>query len=242
MKSRPVCLFLFLITLSALSAADSPDTWTNQDGQTMTATVTAVEERIVVFERDGQTFRYPIANLVEEDQQRVRERAEQLAEQAKAEEAREKVARELRGNLVGVRGRRVANLPADTVEDKTLFALYYSAAWCGPCRNFTPRLVDFYGEMREKHPDFEIILVSRDSSPSNMEGYMRDFNIPWPAVRHNRINQMDLLKKYSGSGIPNLVFIDGGGEVLSSSYVNGRYRGPTAVMRDIRRHLETQGR
>lgn len=40
-------------------------------------------------------------------------------------------------------------------------ALYFSAHWCPPCRQFTPQLVDFYNSKRGTPEEFEIVFVSR---------------------------------------------------------------------------------
>ncbi|MDP2136699.1 MAG: thioredoxin-like domain-containing protein, partial [Candidatus Didemnitutus sp.] len=44
------------------------------------------------------------------------------------------------------------------------FGLYFSASWCGPCREFTPELIKDYAAIRELYPEFEIVLVSADRS------------------------------------------------------------------------------
>lgn len=110
--------------------------------------------------------------------------------------------------------------------------LYFSASWCGPCRQFTPSLVSFF----EKHKDSRkvmVILVSRDQGPVEMLQYMKDASMPWPAIPYSRIEGSGIPKKYGGRGIPNLVLLNADGSVRSGSYVDGEYVGPRKVMRDL---------
>jgi hypothetical protein len=46
------------------------------------------------------------------------------------------------------------------------------------------------------------------------------------------------LTRFSGSGTPCLVLLDRDGKVLSDSYVNEKYVGPTQVMNDLQERLE----
>lgn len=112
------------------------------------------------------------------------------------------------------------------------YALYFSASWCGPCRQFTPDLVDAYGKIRAVYPEFEVIFVSNDRSPSEMIGYMRNDRMAWPALSWDAIRGAGAINRYSGPGIPCLVLIDENGKVLSDSFRSRNYVGPDAVLED----------
>jgi nucleoredoxin len=122
------------------------------------------------------------------------------------------------------------------------FAIYFSASWCGPCRQFTPELVDAYGKIRTLYPVFEIVHVNRDRTEGDMTAYVRDDKMPWPALRWSALRQTPEIERFGGSGIPCLVLIDENGKVLSDSYRWGRYVGPDAVLDDTWKLLRTYRR
>ncbi len=144
-------------------------------------------------------------------------------------------------DLVAVDGKRVKKLK-DTVrmENAQYYAIYFSAHWCPPCRKFTPKLVNFYNEMKGKYDNFDIIFVSRDKSEKAMEDYMVGANMPWPAIDFRDVSRAKEIQKYKGRGIPNLVLVDADGKVLSASYEGTNYVGPTKVMEDMKKILETR--
>ena len=116
---------------------------------------------------------------------------------------------------------------------KKFFAFYFSAHWCQPCRKFTPQLVEYYNRIVAQHPEFEIILYSFDKSPAAMENYMREANMPWPAIEYGKLQEKEVLKKNAGNGIPSLVLVDATGRVLSTSYAGAQYLGPAKVLGDL---------
>lgn len=112
------------------------------------------------------------------------------------------------------------------------YAIYFSASWCPPCREFTPGLVDAYAKIRALYPEFEVVLVNYDRSPAEMLLYMRDDRMTWPALRWEAKDSTREIMRYAGDGIPCLVLVDENGKVLSDTNRWGRYVGPDAVLDD----------
>lgn len=139
----------------------------------------------------------------------------------------------LKNDLVAWRNGVLGPFDDSALEKKALIALYFSAHWCGPCQKFTPQLVEFYNRVAAQHPEFELIFVSEDRSAPEMQNYMREANMPWPAVDYQKLAGKGALKKFGGAAIPRLVLVDATGKVLSDSYAGKDYRGPAKVMADI---------
>lgn len=105
-------------------------------------------------------------------------------------------------------GARV-NLSDITAAGKNI-GLYFSAHWCGPCRNFTPRLVKTYEKLTAAGPEdskpFEVIFVSSDRSPQEFEEYYGE--MPWLALPFEDRGRKEALSQYFGvEGIPSFVMI-----------------------------------
>ena len=118
-------------------------------------------------------------------------------------------------------------------EKKKLIALFMSAHWCAPCRQFTPKLVAYYTKVVAAHPEFEVLFVSNDKTAGAMESYMRDDQMPWPALSYDKIASNAALLKYFGGSIPCLVVVDENGKVIFDTYAGKNYRGPEAVLADL---------
>merc|ERR1712223_93601 len=115
-----------------------------------------------------------------------------------------------------------SSVPADSaLAGKDLVLYYFSAHWCPPCRQFTPMLKDFYEEVE----GLEIVFVSSDRSPEDMQSYMKESHGDWLAVEHNSTVANGLKQKYGISGIPSLVVVKLDGTVVTKdgrSHVTGK--------------------
>jgi nucleoredoxin len=159
----------------------------------------------------------------------ARERAAARLQAPNANAIRELV----KGDLVSLRNGALGHFDDEVLEKKKLIALYFSAHWCAPCRKFTPELVDYYNRVATQHPEFEIVFVSFDKSQFAMETYMREANMPWPAIDFQKLGGKEAIRKYAGDGIPCLVLVDATGKVISSTYAGAQYLGPAKVLGDL---------
>ncbi len=139
----------------------------------------------------------------------------------------------LKGDLVQWHNGAVVHADDTALANKKLIAFYFSAHWCGPCRKFTPQLVDYYNRVAAQHPEFEIVFYSFDKSPFAFETYMREANMPWPAIDYAKVKGKEAIAKNAGEGIPSLVLVDSAGNVISSSHSGSQNLGPEKVLADL---------
>ncbi len=139
----------------------------------------------------------------------------------------------VKGGLVDSRNGVLRTHLDSDLEKRKLIGLYFAARWCPECRKFTPKLVSYYNKVAAAHPEFEILFISNDKSPAAMESYMRDEQMPWPALSYDKIAGNQGLLKYAGAGIPCLVIVDDTGKVIFDTFAGKNYRGPEAVLADL---------
>mmetsp|Transcript_28324 Transcript_28324/g.41845 ORF Transcript_28324/g.41845 Transcript_28324/m.41845 type:complete len:313 (+) Transcript_28324:117-1055(+) len=107
----------------------------------------------------------------------------------------------------------------DALRGKSVIGLYFSADWCGPCRQFTPELVQFYKKMnsrRGKKDTFEIVWVSQCRDLESFGQYFTHMNwlaLP-PEEAMGQRGQM-LSEKYKVKGIPHLALLDEMGNIIT---------------------------
>ncbi|MGE9294299.1 MAG: thioredoxin-like domain-containing protein [Puniceicoccales bacterium] len=225
-------IYFFLLLAAAFSHAR---TWTDVQGRTMDAEAISFEgDGLVNFRKtDGMVYSFPLASLCAEDQAYLQE---QLASgQLKAAPMEPTgFTSWLDMNLLSLQDGTLQRLRDADMSQVKYIAVYQSAHWCPPCRQFTPKLVKFYNRQKPKHPNFEIVFVSSDRDEEAMQKYMEEMEMPWPAIEYDR-RKSGQVDKSSGNGIPCLMIFDREGNVIMDSYTDGgeKYIGPTAVMRRL---------
>lgn len=107
--------------------------------------------------------------------------------------------------------------------------LYFSAAWCGMCSNFTPRLQMFYETVNDMEKQVEVIFVSRDRDEDQFNGYYAE--MPWLALPYTEQQRITALKDMCrATGIPKLVLMRKNGTVaLDTCRVDVEQKGPLAL-------------
>jgi thiol-disulfide isomerase/thioredoxin len=100
---------------------------------------------------------------------------------------------------------------ADALGGKEFILLYASAHWCGPCRQFTPKLVKWYHDSfpTASPRPVEVVFVSCDHDLEGFQQYFWAYKQPWFAVDFDDVAREQLLAAISVTGIPRLVVIHG---------------------------------
>merc|ERR1711904_380120 len=98
-----------------------------------------------------------------------------------------------------------------------VFAFYFSAHWCPPCRGFTPELAQWYTKDL-KSKGLEVVFVSSDQDENQFKDYFKE--MPWLALDFaDRQRKTQLSGMFGVRGIPALVIVDKDGSVITT---NGR--------------------
>ena len=91
--------------------------------------------------------------------------------------------------------------------------LDFWAAWCGPCRQANPRIVELYKRYKDK--GFEIIGISLDRSKKDWVDAIKADNLTWIHMSDLGYWQSAAAKLYSVSSIPHTVLLDREGKIIA---------------------------
>ena len=122
---------------------------------------------------------------------------------------------------------KLEKVPATALEGVPLIALYFSAKWCGPCKAFTPKLIELYNEVNKTEKRLEIVFVSGDNDEDQFQAYFKD--MPWLAVEFDDALD-EVTAKYPVNQIPTLIIIDANGNIKHNNVVDDvRNKGAACV-------------
>lgn len=144
---------------------------------------------------------------------------------------------ELFGDAQIVGGPERKTVPVRELSQR-LVGLYFSADWCGPCKQFTPVLQDLYNHLRALGDDqLEVVYISSDHEQAEFDSYYSE--MPWLALRYDQADVVGAIGdsprlKHSGRlrdhfgvwGIPGFVLLDG----CTGEVILGAEEGAVAVL------------
>lgn len=89
------------------------------------------------------------------------------------------------------------------------------AAWCGPCRDEMPNVVDAYNKYKNK--DFEIVGVSLDKEHDKWIQGIEDLKMTWPQMSDLEYWDSSVVKLYSIPSIPHTILLDKDGKIIAKN-------------------------
>lgn len=106
-----------------------------------------------------------------------------------------------------------AEVSLETLQSKDVVGIYFSGHWCGPCRAFTPKLVEMYNQCKEQDKSFEVIFLSSDRDQASFDEYYGE--MPWYTLKfEDRALKESLSDIFEVEGIPTLILLKGDGELI----------------------------
>ncbi|MGI9243867.1 MAG: thioredoxin-like domain-containing protein [Verrucomicrobiales bacterium] len=117
------------------------------------------------------------------------------------------------------------------------FLIYFSAHWCAPCRKMTPAMVGFYHELKETHPEVELIFVSADRDAGAMVRYANWAQMPWPALAWDERESIPAISELRPRAIPYIALFDAGGGLLGASDTGGFNVGVPKIINALQEEL-----
>lgn len=106
---------------------------------------------------------------------------------------------------------------ADALAGKVV-AMYFSAHWCGPCRQFTPQLRGLYQQVKAAGKLLEIVFCSADHDEREFQDYYSK-EMPWLAIKYDSAEREALQARFKVSGIPMLSVMAPSGKIIVANAI-----------------------
>jgi thiol-disulfide isomerase/thioredoxin len=231
-----------LAALGALFSAipGRAELWQTLHGDKIDGQVVAVHGPLVVVSGKDRSAVLPMEVLDDAAIERVANFLEAGQPETSAWTAStSKIAKSVQSRLQVLQGDKLVPFEPGARVEPDFYLIYFGALWCGPCRSFSPKLVEAYTRLKQNHPNrFEAIFVSSDRSGSEHAKYVREVAMPWPVLKFSAIGRAAPIERWAGRGIPSLVVLTREGDLIFNSYRGDEYIGPQEVLRKFEGLLE----
>lgn len=108
-------------------------------------------------------------------------------------------------------------VPAQSLAGKVI-AVYCSAAWCGPCKQFSPVLGSFYSQVKQAGGNLEIVFVSLDRDAGSCNSYFSTM-APWLMVPYDHDRREGIISDFRIQSVPTLLVFSASGKLLRQNAV-----------------------
>ncbi len=167
-------------------------------------------------------------------QQQLAGAQKQAAEQRVADEkqaAQVRIYTELQGKLVNSLTDRPEPLDARAPPHYLVF--FRGSSTCPITNRVAPGFIQWYHEMKPRHPDFEVIWIMTES-PADTARFARKLGFSWRAVTYESTPSMPEVNRPITGLLPQLIVMDPSGRILidaSQNAVPGAIRQLDALLR-----------
>ncbi|GBG28424.1 Thiol-disulfide oxidoreductase resA [Hondaea fermentalgiana] len=108
-------------------------------------------------------------------------------------------------------------VPASAALAGKIVLFYFSAGWCGPCRQQTGMMMPWYNQAKAEGLPVEVVLISADRDAGGFTQYYEGTPMPWLALPFQASEREQLMGRFQVSGIPKLTVFAPNGAMLSDN-------------------------
>ncbi len=101
------------------------------------------------------------------------------------------------------------------IAGKGVLLIDFWAAWCGPCRNANPGIVEIYNDFNDK--GFDIVGISLDRTREEWLKAIEDDNLTWHHMSDLKFWESEAAKTYAVASIPHTVLLDEDGTIIAKN-------------------------